>query len=263
MASHHLLVQREGPVERLVLNRPDVRNAFDEALIAELTDWAGRRRAAADGVRVVVLSGAGPVFCAGGDLAYMRRAASFSHEENIRDAARLAAMFEAIDTLSVPLVARIHGAALGGGAGLAAVSDVVIAEETAVFGFTEVRLGLVPAAIAPYALATIGRSAARALFLSGRRFGAAMARDIRLVHEVVPAGALDEAVSRWVTEFLAAAPGAVAAAKALIRQVSHMGPDEAAPVTAEALAVRRASPEGQEGLLAFLEKRRPRWAAGE
>jgi methylglutaconyl-CoA hydratase len=263
MTYHHLLVQREGPVERLVLNRPEVRNAFDEELIAELTDWALRRRAGTDGVRAVVLSGAGPVFCAGGDLAYMRRAAAFSPSENRADAARMAAMFESLDGLPVPVVGRVHGAALGGGAGLVAVCDAVVADERAAFGFTEVKLGIVPAAIAPYALAKIGRSAARELFLSGARFDAARARDIGLVHEVAAGADLDAAVDRRVREYLSAAPGAIGDAKALIREAWGMPTVDAIPLTAEVLAGRRASDEGREGIQAFLEKRRPRWAAGE
>jgi methylglutaconyl-CoA hydratase len=263
MTYRHLLVERDGSVERLVLNRPEVRNAFNEELIAELTHWARRRHEGLDDVRVVVLAGAGPVFCAGGDLAYMRRAAAFSREDNLADAARLAAMFELLDQLPLPLVGRVHGAALGGGAGLAAVCDTVIADEAATFGFTEVRLGLVPASIGPYALAKVGRSVARDLFLSGSRFDARRAFEIGLAHEVAAAGTLDAAVQRHVEALLASAPGAISAAKRLIRQVWGLAPADAAPFTAEALATRRASEEGQEGLSAFLEKRRPRWCADE
>jgi methylglutaconyl-CoA hydratase len=170
-------------------------------------------------------------------------------------------MFAALDTLPFPLVGRIHGAALGGGAGLAAVCDVVVADDQAVFGFTEVKLGIVPAVISPFVLAKIGRSAARDLFLTGARFSAARARDIGLVHAVVPAADLDGAVAAYVSELLSAGPEAAATAKALIAQVWALSIQDAMPLTADAIATRRVSAEGQEGLRAFLEKRRPSWSA--
>lgn len=256
----HLLTERHGDVLSLVLNRPDVRNAFNDELIAELHDWADWISREAGGVRVVVLSGAGKSFCAGADLAWMGRTVEYSHEDNLRDAQRMAAMFGALDRLPVPLVARVHGAALGGGAGLTAVCDVVVAADGAVFGFTEVKLGIVPAVISPYVLAKIGRSAARALFLTGARFDAARAQAIGLVHQVVPAADLDAAVARVVSELLTAGPEAVHAAKQLIADVWPLEPRDAARVTGEAIAARRVSAEGQEGIHSFLEKRRPRWA---
>lgn len=259
----HLLTERQGEVLHLVLVRPDVRNAFNDELIAELHDWAEQISRDADGVRVVVLSGAGKTFCAGADLAYMARTAEYSHEENLHDAQRMAALFAALDQLPVPLVGRVHGAALGGGAGLTAVCDVVVAAEDAVFGFTEVKLGIVPAVISPYVLAKIGRSAARALFLTGARFDAARAQRIGLVHQVVPAAELDAAVARVVAEVLTAGPEAVRTAKRLIADVWPLEPGAAAAITGEAIAGRRASAEGQEGIRAFLEKRRPVWAGGD
>ena len=171
-------------------------------------------------------------------------------------------MFTALDQLPVPLVGRVQGAALGGGAGLAAVCDVVVADEQAIFGFTEVKLGMLPAVIAPFALAKIGRSAARELFLTGARFPAAHARTIGLVHAVVPAAELDAAVARYVQEFLTAGPEAMTAAKALIRAVWDRTEGDVTPITAAAIAARRVSAEGQEGLSAFLEKRTPRWSTG-
>lgn len=258
----HLIVEREGPVLRLVLNRPDVRNAFNAQMIAELRAWADALTDDTDGVRVVVLSGAGKAFCAGGDLAWMASTVEYSREENLRDGQRMAAMFAALDRLPVPLVGRIHGAALGGGSGLAAVCDVVVASEEAVFGFTEVKLGLVPAVISPYALAKIGRSAARELFLTGARFPASRALAIGLAHHVVPPLDLDAAVSRITADLLAAAPEAVAGAKQMLRQLWPLAPEDAAALTAEAIATRRVSVEGQEGIRAFLEKRRPRWLEG-
>jgi methylglutaconyl-CoA hydratase len=190
----------------------------------------------------------------------MAKTVNYTKEENLRDASLASAMFAAIDSLPVPVVARIHGAALGGGAGLAAVCDIVVAEDSAVFGFTEVKLGILPAVISPFAIAKIGRSAARELFLSGARFTAARAREIGLVHRVVPADGLDAAVDDCVREFLSAGPEAVAASKFLIAQVAGLSIDEARPLTARAIAERRVSPEGQEGLRAFLEKRAPKWS---
>jgi methylglutaconyl-CoA hydratase len=245
---------------RLVLNRPEVRNAFDDVLVEDLYAWAAEVARNPGGVRVVVLSGAGKAFCAGGDLAWMRRTARFSRDDNLADARRLAAMYDALDRLPVPLVGRIHGAALGGGAGLAAVCDTVVAASDAVFGFTEVKLGIVPGAISPYVLAKIGRSAARALFLTGTRFDAARALAIGLVHHVVSPDSLDDEVARVTGEILSAGPEAVTAAKQLIRDVWRASAEETAALTADAIATRRASAEGQEGIGAFLEKRKPKWA---
>lgn len=254
----HLLVRREGPVEHVVLNRPDVRNAFNPALVRSLRAWAASVAASND-VRAAVLSGAGRVFCAGGDLASMAAAVDASREDNLADAGQMAAMFDALDHLPVPLIGRVHGTALGGGVGLTAVCDIVIAAADAVFGFTEVKLGIVPSVISPYVLAKIGRSAARELFLTGARFSAARAREIGLVHSVVAADALDVTVTQYVAEILSAGPEAVRDAKTLIREVFGRPPAELMPLTAETLAARRVSAEGQEGMRAFLEKRRPRW----
>jgi methylglutaconyl-CoA hydratase len=264
MSYEFLTTTRDGPVEYLTLNRPGVRNAFNEEMIAELADWAARVTgdAGADGVRVVVLAGAGKTFCAGADVAWMAKTVAYTEEQNMHDAMAASRMFAALDGLPVPLIGRVHGAALGGGSGLCAVCDVVVAEEEAVFGFTEVRLGILPAVISPFALAKIGRSAARELFLTGNRFSAARAQDIGLVHAVVPAPRLDPTVSQYVQEILSAAPEAIAAAKALIARVWARPLAEAMPVTATAIATRRVSPEGQEGLKAFLEKRTPSWSQG-
>ena len=258
MAFTHLLTRRDGPVEHLTLNRPEVRNAFNEAMIDELSEWAISRHADA-GVRAAVLRGAGPVFSAGGDLSWMARTADYTRSENLRDAEALARMYSRLDTLPFPLVGVVHGAALGGGSGLAAVCDIVIAARDAVFGFTEVRLGIVPAVISPFVVAKVGRSALRELFLTGARFSAERAREIGLVHAVVEPGALDDEVRRVVGDILASGPEAVAAAKALIRRVGAGPSAETAAFTAELLADARVSAEGQEGLRAFLEKRRASW----
>jgi len=258
MPYEFLSIRRDGPVEHVTLSRPDVRNAFNEHVIAELSAWA--TQAALDAsLRVVVLAGAGQVFCAGADAAWLARMVSYSHDDNVGDAIAMAKMFLAIDTLPVFVIGRVHGAALGGGAGLAAVCDAVVADEAAVFGFTETKLGILPAVISPYVLHKIGPSAARELFLTGRRFDAAQAREIGLVHAVVPASELDTAVHRYVTEALSAAPTAVAAAKALIPRVWGHSPADALRLTAEAIAAQRVSAEGQEGLRAFLGRTKPGW----
>lgn len=258
MSYRHLLTRREGPVEHVALNRPEVRNAFNEDVIDELTRWAAGVRADA-GVRVAVLSGSGTVFCAGADLAWMSKMIGDTREDNVRDAEQMAAMFGSLDTLPVPLIGRVHGAALGGGCGLVAVCDVVVAESQAVFGFTEVKLGILPAVISPFALAKIGRSAARELFLTGARFPAVRAREIGLVHAVVSAAELDSAVASYVQEILGSGPEGIAAAKALIPRVWGRSPADALALTADAIATRRVSREGQEGMLAFIEKRRAAW----
>lgn len=252
-----LLVDR-GPVTTVTLNRPDVRNAFNDTLIADLTAFA--RSVPDDGsVRVVVLAGAGPVFCAGADLQWMSRMLAYSREENLVDARAAAMMFHLVDSLPVPLVARIQGAALGGGAGLAAVCDVVVAADDAVFGFTEVRLGILPAMISPYVVRKIGLSAARDWCLTGERFSAETARAMGLVHAVAPVGDLDAAVATYVDRFLKAAPSAVTRTKRLLAAVSGRPSADMLALTADAIAGQRVSPEGQEGMKAFLEKRRPAW----
>jgi methylglutaconyl-CoA hydratase len=258
----HLTTERDGAVEYVTLNRPEVRNALNAELVAELSAWAAsagdaaRRRE----IRAAVVRGAGPAFCAGADAKWMAGTIAYTEDENRRDAHKLVAMFQALDELPVPLIARVHGTALGGGAGLVAVCDIAIAAEDADFGFTEVKLGLVPAVISPFVLGKIGRSAARELFLTGGRFPAARAREIGLVHRVVASSQLDAEVTTTVREILTASPAAVAMAKALIRQVWSEGPEEAAATTAAAIAKARVSADGQEGLRAFLEKRTPNWS---
>ena len=223
-----------------------------------MTAWA--REAAADaGLRVVILAGAGKVFSAGADANWMARMIGYSRDENVADAARMADMFLALDTLPAAVIGRVHGAALGGGAGLAAICDIVVAEEGAVFGFTETKLGILPAVISPYVLPKIGVSAARELFLTGMRFSAARAREIGLVHAVVPLDKLDATVQQYVEELLSAAPSGIAASKRLIPAVWGRSPADARAVTAEAIAAQRVSPEGQDGLRAFLDKRPAPW----
>ena len=253
-----LTIHRDGPVEYVTLNRPDVRNVFNPTLIAELEDWARGVGSCGD-LRAAVLDGAGKVFSAGADLDWMAESAGYTCDRNVEDAKRMAAMFDALDTLPVPLVGCVHGAALGGGCGLVAVCDIVVAEEHTTFGFTEVKLGLLPAVISPYAIAKIGRSAARELFLTGARFPASRAREIGLIHAVTSSEQLHPTVGGYVRELLAAGPEAARAAKQMIRQVWPLAGDRVRDVTAEAIAARRVSAEGQEGIHAFLEKRPPRW----
>ena len=242
-----LRVEKDGPVLRVTLARPERRNAFDAALIAELAEAF----ADVSDARAVVLSGDGEAFCAGADVDWQRASIDLSYEENVADALRLFEMCEAIDRCPAPVVARVHGYALGGGSGLVACSDIVLAEAETVFGFTEVRLGIVPAVISPFVLPRIGAHARR-YFLTGERFSADVALRIGLVSEVAD-GDLDERVEGVVSHLLAGGPEAVRAAKELARN----RPDGQA--AAEIAAARRTSAEGQDGLRAFLEKRTPAW----
>jgi methylglutaconyl-CoA hydratase len=242
-----LRVEREGPVLRVTLARPDVRNAFDAALIQELAEAfvdVGRARA-------VVLAADGPSFSAGADVDWMRSSVDLSFDENVADANALRRMLETIDACPAPVVARVQGHALGGGAGLVAAADIAVASRDAAFAFSEVKLGIIPAVISPFALAKIGPSAARRYFLTGERFDAQTALRIGLVQEV--ADDLDTAVDRVVAELLSAGPQAARWAKRLVRE----RPD--GPETARWIAERRTSAEGQDGLRAFLEKQPPSW----
>ena len=253
-----LIVEREGAVARVHCNRPDVRNALNVQMIAELTRAFGTLADDAS-VRAVVLQGEGTVFSGGADINYMRAGLELGERENELDALRLADMFGAIDRCDPPVIGRVHGAALGGGAGLVAVCDIVIAANDAVFGFTEARLGIVPAVISPFVLRKIGSSHARALFTTAERFDAVRAQRIGLVHEVVAADDLDAAVDKKLAEILASGPHAVRAAKHIATTVPQMADDEARAWTAKTTARIRASEEGQEGLRAFLDKRKPGW----
>lgn len=255
MAEPTVKVTFAGGIARVTLARPAVRNAFNADVIAEL-HAAFTRIAAADDVRAVVLAGEGNVFCGGADVNWMRASLDLSFEANAIDAERMSDMFRAIDNCPRPVVARIQGAALGGGAGLAAACDVAIAAEDAVFGFTEVKLGIIPAVISPFVLSKIGASHARALFLTGERFDAARALHIGLVHETVSSEDLDAAIERTLGEILTAGPYAASAAKLLIRRVLDATYEESRAITTRAIADLRISPEGQEGLRAFLERRK-------
>jgi len=247
VADRGLDVRREGAVLRVTLARPERRNAFDADLIAALAD------AFADvgEARCVVLAGEGASFCAGADVAWQRASIDLTYEENVADSARLLRMLEAVDSCPAPVVGRIQGHALGGGCGLVACCDVAVASPDAVFGFSEVRLGLIPAVISPLVLPRIGAAEARRWFLTGERFDAATALRIGLVHEI--ADDLDAAVTGIVDAVLRGGPEAVRAAKQLARE----RPD--GPAAVEIASKLRSGPEGQEGLRAFLEKHPPAW----
>ena len=258
-----LRVTRQGPFVRVTLARPEVRNAFDASLIAELREtFESLRGEPADRLRGVVVEGEGRTFCAGADVEWMRAAIGLSVEDNERDAAAMQAMFAAIDACPVPVIARVQGAALGGGMGLCAVSDIVVATADATFGFTETKLGIIPAVISTFVIPKIGETHARALFATGERFGAERAQRIGLVHEVVAdEAALDKRVATILDELRTAGPTAIRAAKALVREIRTLGPEAARSHTPRHIAQQRTSAEGQEGLTAFVEKREPGWRA--
>jgi methylglutaconyl-CoA hydratase len=242
-----LRIDRDGDLLRLTLARPETRNAFDATLIAELSEAfvdVGKARA-------VVLAGEGPSFCAGADVEWMRSSVDLDYDANVADANALRRMLEAVDRCPAPVVARVHGHALGGGVGLVACADIAVADSRTVFGFSEVKLGIVPAVISPFALSKIGASAARRFFVTGERFDAATALRIGLVHEV--ADDLDAALEGILAELRTAGPRAARHAKRLVLD----RPD--GPETARRIAERRTSDEGQEGLRAFLERRPPAW----
>ncbi len=256
-----LQVTRDGSVATLTLNRPDIHNAFNAALIADL-HTACDDLARDTTVRVVVLTGAGASFCAGADINWMRESLDYTHAENLTDAARLDAMLATLNSLPQAVVARVHGAALGGGMGLLACCDIVIAAEDARFGFTEVRLGLLPAVIARYVTPRIGAGHARALFVSGQRFDVTRAQAIGLVHQVTPTDTIDTAIERAVADLLRCGPQAITASKALIQAVTTLPSEDSRQYVIEAIAAARTGPEGQEGLRSFLEKRTPEWSVG-
>lgn len=253
------LLHRNGPVAHLRLDRPELHNAFDAEVIAELTAaldalWEDRQ------VRVVVLEATGPSFSAGANLNWMRGMATASEAENREDAMALARLMRTLDELPIPTIARVHGAAFGGGVGLVACCDIAIGAPEAKFGLTESKLGLLPAVISPYVIAAIGARQARRWFATAEIFDAAEALRIGLLHQVVPAEELDTAVTRQVDLLLKAGPIAAAQAKVLVRRVAgESNRDRLDHDNAALIARLRVSPEGQEGLAAFLEKRKPGW----
>jgi methylglutaconyl-CoA hydratase len=258
MADGSITLSRAGPIATVTLNRPEIHNAFDAAMIAELRHCF---TALADDpeARVVVLAGAGQSFCAGADLNWMRASLGWSRDENVADAGALADMFEAAWTLPKPLIGRVNGVALGGGVGLLACCDLVVAADTARFGFSEVKLGLLPAVIAQYVIPKIGLSHARALFVSGERFTAERAFEIGLIHAITSLDDLDATVNTLARRMLAGGPDAIGATKRVIDAVWSLERAAARQYVVHAIAAARAGAEGQEGLRAFLEKRKPNW----
>ena len=254
-----LAFAQHGAVATLTLNRPDVRNAFNETVIAELT---GAFRALADepSVRAIVLAGTGPAFCAGADLNWMKKMAGYSDDENRADALRLAEMLRAIYTCPKPVIARVQGDTYAGGVGLVAACDIVVAVDTANFCLSEAKLGLIPATISPYVIRALGEQASRRYFITAERFPAAEAHRLGLVHELVNADTLDAKVNDITAALVANSPNAVRESKRLVREVSGAAVNDALLAdTADRIAAIRASEEGREGVQSFLGKRKPNW----
>ncbi len=249
----------QNGVFSIALNRPEVKNAFNEQVILDFQkvfEDIGKNPE----VRVVVISGEGDVFCSGGDLKWLKESLNLEQRDNLADTKRLARMFDTLNNCPKPLVGLVHGAVIGGGVGLVSVCDYVVASQETLFSLAEVRVGIIPACIGPFVLAKIGETHARAYFISAERFNAKRAHEIGLVHEVVATPAdLRPAAERIVKNLMAGGPGAITAAKKLISDLRHMGHPECLDYVAETLATLRVAPEGQEGLKAFLEKRKPNW----
>jgi methylglutaconyl-CoA hydratase len=258
MAYKTLLVELTDGVLTVTLNRPDVHNAFNDELIAEAIDLFSHLDTTA--ARVVILKGTGKNFCAGADLNWMSQMVSYTRDQNVRDSSLLARMYALINECPLPVIGRIQGAAIGGGVGLVSVCDIAISMDTAQFGLSEVKLGILPAVISPYVIAKIGQTHARALFLTGERFDADRAQRIGLVHRVVDTlEALDAAVYETVTQLKTSGPEAVRECKKLIAYVGSHELTDAIPYTIDAIATRRVSEEGQEGMKAFLSKGLATW----
>jgi methylglutaconyl-CoA hydratase len=258
MAYTTFKLEKNGPLARVTLDRPDVRNAFDEAMIEELSTVANEL-AADDTVRVVVLTGAGKVFCAGADLNWMKKVAKYSYEENLEDARFFAKMMEKLYRLPKATIAMVNGPCMGGGVGLVSTCDVVVASTEAVFALREILLGIAPATISPYVLRKIGERWAHDYFLTGRKFDAARGHEMGLVNDVVAPADLEAQTERWVKRFLHAGPEALKATKELISEVAWSSIEEIQDYMAETIAQLRGSDEGQEGFNAFFEKRKPEW----
>lgn len=253
-----IIFSQVDQVARIILNRPEVHNAFNSTMIQELQN-AFLKAADDKDVRIVVLTGMGKSFCAGADLNWMREIIHFSFEQNLEESIDIAELLHSIYTLPKPAIARVNGAAIGGGNGFLSACDIVVAAEEAKFGLSEVKIGLVPAAISPYVVRRIGESKAREYFLTGERFDAKRAYEIGLVNYIVPAEELDEKVESIIQSLLSSGPEAIASCKELIQNVPAMSLERAKDFTARMIANLRVSAEGQEGMAAFLEKRKPKW----
>ena len=260
MTFTHITIERsfQDKVATVTMKRAEVHNAFNVQLIQDL-QAAFSDLSTDEKLHAVVLTGDGPSFSAGADLSMMKASATFSHEQNLSDSLRLADLFDTINRCPCPVVARVNGTAMGGGAGLISVCDIVIAAESARLAFSEVKLGIAPAVISPYVIRKIGETHARVLFVTGERFSAMRGREIGLVHTVVPLEELDAALEKVLRELLSSGPQALRACKALALNVGHMDHETARKYTTETIAALRVSAEGQEGLRSFLEKRKPSW----
>ena len=260
MTYTHITIERsfQDRVATVTMNRAEVHNAFNAQLIQDL-QAAFIDLSTDEKLHAVVLTGDGPSFSAGADLSMMKASATFSHEQNLSDSLHLADLFDTINRCPCPVVARVNGTAMGGGAGLISVCDIVIAAESARLAFSEVKLGIAPAVISPYVVRKIGETHARVLFVTGERFSATRGREIGLVHTVVPLEELDAAIEKTLRELLSSGPHALRACKTLALNVGHMERETARKYTAETIAALRVSAEGQEGLRSFLEKRKPNW----
>lgn len=245
-------------IAAVTLNRPEVHNAFNEVMIAELTELF-KKISEDNQVRVVVLTGNGKSFSAGADLNWMKKMINYSYEENLEDSIKLAELFDLMYSLPKPVIARVNGAAIGGGTGLVAVCDIAIAAENAKFSLSEVKLGLVPACISPYVIRKVGEGRCREFFLTGERLVARRAMELGLVNQVVPTEELDRAVEEKANQLISSGPKAIAMCKELLKNVPGMDFDKAKTYTADMIARMRIGGEGQEGMSAFLEKRKPKW----
>ncbi|HEX7401489.1 MAG TPA: enoyl-CoA hydratase/isomerase family protein, partial [candidate division Zixibacteria bacterium] len=249
----------DNRIAKINLARPEVHNAFNEVMITELTEVFSRI-SQDDTVRVVVITGNGDSYCAGADLNWMKKMINFSYQQNLDDSLKLAELFYLMYSLPKPIIARVNGAAIGGGTGLVAVCDIAIAAEKAKFSLSEVKLGLVPACISPYVIRKVGEGRCREFFLTGERLTANRALDLGLVNQVVPLESLDQAVGEKVNQLISSGPKAIAMCKELLKKVPGMSFDEAKTYTADMIASMRIGDEGQEGMNAFLEKRKPKWS---
>jgi len=255
-------LEHAGALARVTLNRPDIRNAFNDTMIREL------RQAFTDllevkGLRAVVLTGEGSAFCAGADLNWMRRVLEWSYQQNYEDSLNLARLMREVYEFPRPVVGRVNGPAIGGGTGLVAVCDIAVASQEAIFSFSEVKIGLVPACISPYVLKRVGERYAREYFLTGERLSAQRALECGLVNHAVPVAELDATVTRIVENLVSSGPEALATCKRMVRMVAEQDLDTAGPATAEMIARLRMSPEGQEGMSSFLDRRTPAWRKSE
>jgi len=258
-----LTINSDGRVARVTLNRPEIHNAFNEVVISELTaamKELAAQAGGADGLRVVVLTGAGKSFCAGADLNWMKKMAAYTYEENIKDALALADLMYTIYTCPLPTIARVNGSAFGGGVGVASACDIVVASTEARFSLSEVKLGLVPACIAPYVIERVGQRNAREFFLTGERISAQKALEIGVANKIAAPDELDGIVDGYIAHLLSSSPQALRWAKDLVSKTPKMKLDECRQFNAEMIAKLRVSEEGQEGISAFFEKRKPNWA---